>query len=59
MKHISSGLIAINISKDGNIVMFLDQFSNISYSEANSIDKLLVGCYLVKFFIIGDTKGAF
>ena len=49
----------MNILKDRNTIMSLDKLSNISYSEANSINEIPAEYYLVKFFIIGNIKGAF
>ena len=59
IKKISSSLESIKISKEGNSVMSLDNLHNISFSTESSTNNLPHRSFLLKFHMIGNTKGVF
>ena len=59
IKNISSTLVDIKISNEGNAIMTLDDFRKITCAVANSTDASSSGSFLLKFCIVSDTKGFF
>ena len=58
MSKISFGLESLNMNKDGNACMSVDNLNNASFSSNRIVDTNH-NMHLMKFYIIGDLKGMF